>query len=103
MAFVESMDYFFNTDDFAEIGVYTPFGGSPVNINLIFDDESQFQRVDAGVDIEATTPTALVKASDVSGVAEGDTLTIRGVIYTVVGASVRDSANLIYKLQLKGP
>ena len=103
MAFVESMDYFFNTDDFAETGIYTPSGGSPVNISLIFDDESQFQRVDVGVDIEATVPTALVKSSNVSGVAEGDTLTIRGVIYTVVGAPVRDSANLIYKLQLKGP
>jgi len=103
MAFVEDLDYFFNTDDFAEIGVYTPFGGSPVNINLIFDDEHEYQRVDTGVDIEATTPRALVKASDVSGVAEGDTLSIRGITYTVVGAPERDSNNSIYKLQLKGP
>ncbi len=74
---------FFN-GDFDEAAVYTPSGGQARTVQVVFDNEyqaAQFQQSDA--EIESSGPKATCRESDVSGVAHGDTLQVRGTIYSI--------------------
>ncbi len=69
---------------FDEEIVFTPSGGQARPVRAIFDNEyqaAQFQ--DADAQIEASGPRAICREGDVTGVAHGDTLLIRGVMYSV--------------------
>lgn len=79
------MSLFFDSDtdsyfaDFAEDVVYAAAGKLPqdgVTIKGIFDNDSQNVTIFDG-QIEATGPQVTVKSSDVKGVRNGDTMTIR--------------------------
>jgi hypothetical protein len=70
---------------FDEEGIFTPSGGSPRIIPVIFDNEylaSQYREVDAG--IESSGPKATCLEADVAGVAHGDTLVLRGITWHVL-------------------
>lgn len=74
---------FFNTDDFGVSAVYTPSGGSSVNINGIFDNE--FYEADAGgsVTVAIEQPRFACATSDVASALEGDAIVISGVSYII--------------------
>lgn len=85
MAFTEDFDAFFGssevTSGFAVAATYTPDGGDPSTIYGIFDDE-YFDEV-GGVGIEGSAPAFHCEAADVSGVAQGDALTVNSVSYII--------------------
>ena len=69
---------------FDEEGIFSPSGGSPRPIRVIFDNEyqaAQFAQADA--EFESSGPRATCRESEVAEVAHGDTLTLRGTTYTV--------------------
>jgi hypothetical protein len=94
-------DFFDGTFD--EVGVFTPSGGSPRSIPVIFDNEyqaAQYQEADAG--IESSGPKATCLEGDVAGVAHGDTLIVRGKTWHVL--EVRpDGMGLVTLLLSKDP
>ena len=82
MAFTENYTEFFNTDDFADVAVYTEDGGSPVNINGIFDDDYLLE--DGGsVGFASSVPVFQCPTSNVSTAAPNDTLTVLGIDYNI--------------------
>ena len=69
---------------FDEVAVYNPSGGQGRTIQVLFDNEyqaAQFTQADA--QIEGSGPRATCREGDVAGVAHGDTLSIRGITYSV--------------------
>lgn len=74
---------FFDADDFGVAASYTPQGGSAVTINGIFDNETL--EVEAGGEVAVTMrqPQFVCRTSDVSSVAEGDTINISSQNYTI--------------------
>lgn len=74
---------FFDADDFGVAATYTPSGGSPATINGIFDNE--FFEVEAGGEIAVAMeqPRFTCRTSDVSTAAEGDSISINSIAYTV--------------------
>lgn len=74
---------FVDIDDFGTAATYTPSGGLAATVNGIFDNE--FIEVDAGggVGVALNQPRFHCRTADVSSAAEGDTITIGGVAYTV--------------------
>jgi len=74
---------FFDADDFGVAASYTPQGGAAVTINGIFDNE--FFEVAAGgeVAVAMEQPRFACRTSDVSSAAEGDSITINTINYTI--------------------
>jgi len=74
---------FFGADDFGVAATYTPSGGSPVTVNGIFDNE--FFEVEAGgeVAVAMEQPRFACRTADVSSAAEGDSISINSIAYTV--------------------
>ena len=74
---------FFDADDFGVAATFTPSGGSASTVNGIFDKD--YIAVDAGgsVPVALEEPKFICKTSDVSTAAEGDSLVIDAVNYTV--------------------
>lgn len=73
------LDVFLNSDEFAEIVTY-----KGAAIRGVFDDAFQVSAPD-GLGIETTQPQVVVKSADVAGMAHGDTMTIKTVVYKVIG------------------
>ena len=74
---------FFEPNDFADVATYTPLGGSPVNLNGIFDNESRETDAGGNVTIVMPEPRFHIRTSDAPNAEEGDALTVRGVDYTI--------------------
>ena len=74
---------FFDADEFGVAATYTPSGGSTATVNGIFDNE--FFEVEAGGEIAVAMeqPRFTCRTSDVSTAAEGDSITINSIAYTV--------------------
>lgn len=90
---------FVEADDFGVSVTYTPSGGGATKINGLFD--SDFQEVDAGgaVTFAISVPRLLTPTSNVSNAAEGDSVTIASVNYTVL--SVFDDGQGMTELRLE--
>lgn len=73
--FVEDLTKFFDADDFAEVAT---FAGA--SVSGIFDN--QFVDVHG---VESYKPVFVLPEADVSSIAHGDTITIRSVVFKVVG------------------
>ena len=73
---------FFDISGFAELATYSPSGGSPVQIAVIYDHPSKQIPMDMGV-ICSTNPQIRVRDSDVPGIGKKDTFTVRGILYKV--------------------
>jgi len=91
------IDTFVDTDDFAVSVTYTPNGGDPSTISGIFDNETEAFNTQTG-EIEAGGPQILVKDSDVSGVAKGDTIVKDSTTYYVRGIEPDGTGMTILKL-----
>ena len=81
MPFTENISEFLDPADFAHAATYTPDGGSPIIVNGIFDNE-YFDEVGGRVGVEGSTPA--FHCADISGVAQGDALTVNGTAYKVI-------------------
>jgi len=75
---------FIDTDSFGQAATYTPSGGGPASITIIFDNEFFLSTI-AGSGYENTNPTALCKTTDVSTATNGATLVTDSVTYYVIG------------------
>lgn len=97
MPFTEDLTVFFQTADFATAATYTPYGGSPSTVNVI-KDEADLSRLD----IVATNPVALGRASDFSAVAANgqDTLLIGATTYRIKDIQPQDDGSVVL-LQLE--
>ena len=95
--FTEDLTVFFNTDDFAIAATYTPNGGSPSTVNVIFD-----RAFLSRLDINSTNPVALARASDISAVAANgqDQIVISGITYRIKDAQPQDDGATVL-LQLE--
>lgn len=83
---LEEFNSSFFDGSFDEAAIFTPSGGAPVSVGVIFDAPYSGVpfRDASGAEIESSAPSALVRDADVPGVAHGDTLTVRGTVYRVV-------------------
>ena len=75
MSFTEDFDAFLSESDFAVSAVFSRSGAT---VSVIFDADYQDP-----LGQEASTPMAEGKASDFSGVVQGDTLTINSIEYRI--------------------
>jgi hypothetical protein len=76
MAFTEDLTPYFNTDEF---GVEALWSESAEPVVVIFD-----KAFIENLGIAGNSPVALAKESDFPDVAEGQTLTISGTVYTII-------------------
>lgn len=78
---------FLSAKDWGESLTYTPFGGSGVAVNAIWDDH--FETIDSakldhnGMQIITHQPAAFVKTTAITGTGEGDTILRGGTTYYV--------------------
>ena len=79
-------------------GVYTPQGGTPLNVTVI---KRQPDEVIDVLDTRIHTPTAyfLMKQSDVPSPKTGDVLEIDGLNYAIQGEPVQDQHHLCWQLE----
>ena len=75
------MDAFFNTDEFAESVTYTPFGGSAQTITARLTDEDPTIQTPAP---SKDSAILIVKYSDSTAPAKGDTFTINSETWYLV-------------------
>jgi hypothetical protein len=89
----------FDTDAFADTATYTPSGGSASTIYGILDDEDLELEMGDGRRVLQASAKFTCASSDVTGVAEGDALTVGGSDYTV--AYSKDDGTGVIELYLE--
>jgi hypothetical protein len=72
-----------DADEFGVSATWTPDGGSASTVVGIFDNEFRSTDVGAGAEIATDDPHFLCRSADVSGIAEGDALSVSGTDYTI--------------------
>lgn len=92
---------FLNTDDFAQAAVWTAGGGSPVDVNIIFDDEYIGTNLGTG-EIDTAAPQCRAKTDDLPGVTQGDLLATGGVNYYIKSVQPDGTGMLLLTLSTKG-
>lgn len=76
--FTEDLDAFLNLNEFGVEAVYN-------SVTIVAQLINDYATIDAGtVGVEGSNPVALVKSSDVAGVAADDPITVDGVSYSIV-------------------
>jgi hypothetical protein len=65
-----------------KLATYTPQGGSPKAITILFDDEYLGLDLEAG-SVSTTGPAAYCKSEDITDAQKGDSFTVDGTSYTV--------------------
>lgn len=89
----ENLDAFLNVN---ELGVAATFNTQAIVVQLL----NEYATIDGGtVGVEGSNPVALVKASDVSGIAADDSIIVDSVSYTVIRIEP-DSTGTLLKLIL---
>ncbi len=100
MPFQENFDSFTNPDDFAGCAVYTWQSGQVKTIEGIFDHA--YLDLDVGTaGMEGNQPMFLGKECDLIGARQGDTLTLSGKAYSVVGVQPDGTGMVLIKLEEK--
>jgi len=88
--FTEPLADFFSTAEFAEEALWSAGG----TVQVIFDNG--YAGVQFGqLEVASLGPVAYIRASQVPGLASGQTLTIRGVAYTTRAPEPDESGNLL--------
>jgi hypothetical protein len=83
---VESSDdlaIFFELDDFGTPAVYTQTNKRPITINGIFDNPHASITATEMMDVTIPKPSFVCRTIDIPTAAEGDTIKINNVTYTV--------------------
>lgn len=83
---VESSDdlaIFFELDDFGTPAVYTQTNKAPITINGIFDNPHASITATEMMDVTIPKPSFVCRTIDIPTAAEGDTIKINNVTYTV--------------------
>ena len=73
---------FLSTDDFAEAVTYTPFGGGPVTINVMYDAESVVRDPESG-NLTTSDPIVFCATKDVPVAGNKDQFIISGNTFYV--------------------
>lgn len=73
------------SNEFTETATYTPAGGAARGVAGIFDHVSEVSDIGAYIEADGVSATFDVATAQVAGVAYGDTVTVRGYAYQVVG------------------
>lgn len=91
------LEGFFDIEDgFAVSAVYRAQGeGAGKSVPVILNSPDVINGV-AGLDFVTGTTVAQVMVKDASGLSEGDTLTIGGIVYRVAGAPDRNADRSIW-------
>lgn len=88
-------------DRICEDAIWTPAAGSPVAVRVDF--RNGYLQYDVAVaQVGGTGPSAQVRKSQMSAVAEGDLLTVRGASYRVKQREP-DASEVFLMLRLHGP
>ena len=74
---------FFATGDFSVASTYTPSGGSAATVNGMFDKNYSFADLGGAVGVGSNDPRFVCRTVDVSSAANGDTIVVSAVTYTV--------------------
>jgi len=90
---------FFSTDDFATSATYTPSGGSAATVNGVFDKEYSLADLGGVVGVGSNDPRFICRTVDVSSAANGDSIVVNAVTYTV--RNVEDDGTGITTLVLE--
>ena len=77
------LSIFFELDDFGTAGIYTKTNKRPVTINGIFDNPHASVTATDMMDVTIPKPTFVCRTVDLPDAAEGDTIKIRNVTYTI--------------------
>lgn len=80
---VEAVSVF--SSEFTEVATYTPAGGAARGVAGIFDHVSEVSDIGAYIEADGVSATFDVATSAVPEIAYGDTVTVRGYAYRVVG------------------
>jgi len=75
----------FDADEFGVAATVTIGAADPVTVNGVFENEFVGVETGAGVPVEMTRPVFTCAASDVTGIAHGDTVVIDTTSRTVRG------------------
>ena len=94
MAFTENIAEFFDADDFAVTATW-----NLTSVKGIFNNE-YFDEIGPGPGVESSNPVFICATADVTGIAEGDDITINGTTYKVVGPPQPDGTGVM-TLQLQ--
>lgn len=77
-------DVFFDTKEFARVGVYTPLSGTPFNLKGILDYPFEEVLPGTSVGVQGTSPKFKCREADLKyGVSKGDKITIKLIEYNV--------------------
>ena len=71
--------------EFTEAATYTPAGGTARQLDGIFDHVSEVSDIGAYIEADGVAATFDVATSQVTGIALGDAVAVRGYAYRVVG------------------
>ncbi len=86
--------------DFGVSATYTPDGGSPASITVIFDKPYLGVGENGEVVVESTNPTCICRTIDVSDADHAATIVIDSVTYNVVGVQPDGTGFTILELQV---
>lgn len=91
---------FFDAASFGEAATYLPAAGGSLSVTAIL--RRQRDRVDMGGSVLLTDlNTAMVRASEVAAVVDGDQIVIAGVTFVVRGGRLADATGQIWTLDLE--
>ena len=79
----DDLSIFFELDDFGTEAVYTQTNKRPIKINGIFDNPHASITATDMMDVTMPKPSFVCRTVDIPTAAEGDTIKINNVTYTV--------------------
>lgn len=96
---IDLQEVIFSTDDFAETVIYTPFGGSPKEVTVVFIPGRDIDDARWNAAVQASA-VMWVQASDVASPAYKDTVTVGTDTWTIVNIN-RRGRDKIWRLDLR--
>lgn len=79
----DDLSIFFELDDFGTNAVYTKTNKRPINVSGIFDNPHASITASEMMDVTMPKPSFVCRTIDIPAAAEGDTIKINNVTYTV--------------------
>lgn len=80
----------FDTADFAIAATYTPSGGAPAAVSILWDNPTETLDLGA-LGVAAPRTRALIRASEATGTVKGGTLQVGATVYTIRAVRPLDS------------